>query len=91
MNERVDEKVALIDASDVPKIRYIEFLLFERQNKKTTKLLANSGAVAPIDGQSREYKYSLKEPVFVSHVIVKLSGYKDYDRFTDLLVSSLQR
>ena len=81
MNELVEAKVSEIQNSAPPAVEEIPFTLLERPTKKTTKLLANSGSAQPIDGRRREYKYSFKEPVFISHVVVHLDGYKDFDRF----------
>ena len=81
MNESIDGGRAEIDALKEPSMGMIPFSLVEKHKNKTTKLLENSGEVQPIEGQNRTYAFSFKEPLFVSHGHIKITGYRDFDTF----------
>ena len=55
-------------------------LVLGRQNK-TTKLLANSDSVEPMQGQNRWYHYEFEQPVFLSKIDVSTENYSSFDKF----------
>ena len=81
MNEEVSTAVDAINVEEPPQVSQVPFFFFQKQKNKTTKLLANSGEVRPIDGRNVQYSFELKKPFFISYVEVSTLGYRDYDTF----------
>ena len=59
----------------------LPFVLISNPNKQPTRLLANSGEVAPIEGQSRWFSYEFKEPICLLRLTVEAPDYPDYRQF----------
>ena len=79
--DNTETHVSEIESLVPPSFNEIPFILLERQNNRTTKLVANSGQTAPIEGKNIKFKYEFKEEVFLSHIMINVDGYNEFDRF----------
>lgn len=70
-----------ISEKSVPKVDHLPFYLVDKRSNKTTKLLANSGDSAPLDGQNRWYTYSFKRPVFIYRAVIHVQNYPGWRDF----------
>lgn len=76
-----NEIIESIKEVTVPPRSQLPFELLHGQDRKTTKLVANSGSTVPMGGSNRWYDYSFKEPVFLSEVIVDEENYNSFNEF----------
>lgn len=73
--------ISEIESLEPPLISELPFELIERHNNRATRLVANSGQTQPVEGRNVEFRYHFKEPVFLSHIRINVTGYSEYDRF----------
>lgn len=59
----------------------LPFNLFDKQENRTTKLIANSGDVQSISGRRRWFEFSFKESALISRVVINVDGYSDNKEF----------
>lgn len=76
-----NEKLSQVQETEVASANAIPFQLLNRRNNKTTKLIANSGETAPMDGMSRWFDYEFSEPVFLCEITISMENYSSYDTF----------
>jgi hypothetical protein len=62
-------------------IDQIPFSFVRKHSNKITKLLANSNATAPIEGQSRWYSFEFSESMFIYRIVVTSTNYPEYKDF----------
>lgn len=79
--EEAKQNLDAIADQNPPEISELPFSLLERQENKTTKLIANSGKTVPVEGRNSKFKYSFKEPVVLSYISLSVTGYNEFDRF----------
>lgn len=76
-----NEKLDQLRATQVASVTSLPFELLNRRNNKSSKLVANSGETAPMDGANRWFDYEFSEPVFISEIVVSVENYSSYDTF----------
>lgn len=75
------EDAEKINSTEVPLRSLLPFDLLHGKNKKTTKLLANSGSSEPMNGSNRWYEFEFIEPVFLNEIIVDEENYSSFNEF----------
>lgn len=70
-----------IEPTEEASISELPFELFEKQENRTTKLVATSGSSSPIDGRRRWHDFKFRQPVLVTRVTVEVEGYNEYSDF----------
>ena len=70
-----------INATDVPARSELPFDLLQGKNKKTTKLIANSGSSESMSGSNRWYDFEFEEPVFLNEIIINEENYSTFNEF----------
>lgn len=75
------EKLSQLQGTEVTAVTALPFELLNRRNNKSTKLLANSGDTAPMNGAHRWFDYEFSEPVFLCELEIFMENYNAYDTF----------
>ncbi|QLC22942.1 hypothetical protein HFP51_12555 [Parasphingopyxis sp. CP4] len=79
-SEEINASVDL-NVEAAPEIGQLPFDLVQRHDKKTVRLLANSGDDTAIVGKRIWFKYEFDEPVFIEQIIVTTDNYNSVADF----------
>jgi hypothetical protein len=80
-NAEILELKAEIGAYEDGSIKEIPFELLEKKGNRTTKLVATSGEVEPIDGRRRWHDFKFRAPFFITKIEVDVTGYGEFGAF----------
>lgn len=69
------------DKSKSPEVKEIPFNLYKKQGNKTTQLVNCKQGFA-IDGNNRWYEFEFLEPIYITGIEIRSSGYEQWDRFS---------
>lgn len=79
-----------LNSEEVKLPTQIPVTLFRKRSNKTTKLINNGSEHNFLKGRNSRFHFDLEEPIFISSISVKTSGYANY-KSIDFNWSSINR